>query len=365
MRYTDPINKNVKSTETFLMKNKEDYNRVIRLMKKHVASFTCNNVEVLTKRIELIREEKESRIFELYKDTPEMYVNMIQTIYNVKKTVIEENRKMIKDLSELDKDKLEYVYKILQLSKNSSTSRVQQDKYQIDDNHDIDVKILTSVPLCNEPKPTGPKVQTYDANDLTKVKDVYDGITDATRKVMYSSFTSIKKAAVNKTFYMGMRWYLIDRYDPNPMEAKDIGETVATQDRKVDFIVMMNLDKTQVLKIFTKQCDVANHISQSQSAVAQALKYDRSLSGYSLSWWSDVNDELKNAYLKDNELPKRPRNPRGRKLCKVDPNTNEVVITYDSITQACQALNMSSKTVKKAIDTKCTYNGFLWQYLTQ
>ena len=60
----------------------------------------------------------------------------------------------------------------------------------------------------------------YDANDASKLVMVIESITEATRKIENSSFTHIKICARNKTPYLGYRWHLINRNDPNPYEPK-------------------------------------------------------------------------------------------------------------------------------------------------
>lgn len=71
---------------------------------------------------------------------------------------------------------------------------------------------------------------------------------------------------------------------------------------------------------------------------------------------------MQNMFLQNNQLPEEDVvKPRGTRIERIDPETAEVVETLGSITDVCKKYNMSSKTVKKAISSGNTYNGYIWK----
>jgi len=159
--------------------------------------------------------------------------------------------------------------------------------------------------LLHKPKHKshGPQVQLYDCNNLQKVVKVYNGITEASRKEPHTSFSHIKFAARNKTVYMGYRWFLIDKNDTNPYEARDIGETVPINVRKNGMVAMFEHGK--VSKVFVSQKEAAEFISLNATGLSVAIKYKKPLGGYMWDMWNNVSEDLKKEYLKNNELPKK------------------------------------------------------------
>jgi len=144
-------------------------------------------------------------------------------------------------------------------------------------------------------KSHGPKVQLYLANDLTKVVKLYDGITEASRKEPNCSFSHIKFAARNRTVYNGYRWNLIDKNDPDPHSARDIGETVPTNVRQNGQIVM--IQKGKIIKVFKTQKEAAEHINVNASGISIAIKYKKELGGYSWDMWNNIEKEVQDTYL--------------------------------------------------------------------
>lgn len=207
----------------------------------------------------------------------------------------------------------------------------------------------------------GPKVQIYKVDDLTKVHRVFDGITEATRSIENTSYTHIKFAAKNKLAYVGYRWNLIDRHDKYANEPKDIGTTKESITRRIGYVAMLDINKKVVEKVFGLQKDAAEFISQQVSAVCTAIKYSRPLNGNYWMLWDDVNNELKNAYLANNQLPKIETKSRGVSVQQIDVETNKVIRIFKSISDVCKEFKMSPKTIKSASLYDESHNGYKWK----
>jgi hypothetical protein len=80
--------------------------------------------------------------------------------------------------------------------------------------------------------------------------------------------------------------------------------------------------------------------------------------------WSDCSDELQQNYLEHNELPEEDSNkPHQIRILKLEPETNEVLHRYNSITEVTIKYKMTARTLKSAINGDLVQRNFKWKYL--
>lgn len=331
IKYTDIINKS-KSTETYLIKNQNIYKQIKNIIKEKLNKFQS---------IEHLR----LRTIQLEYETFSKFCNSKEDLLELMKYSLFRNLTIKQNSEEF-------------ISVEETTEELSN---QTDENNEKPQNILEDIDTNKISKTYGPRVQVYDKDDLTKVLFVFEGITEATRQIEGSSFTHIKFVVKNKFEYLGYRWYLLDRNEPNPNLPRDIGKTVQTQTRKTGFVAMINLEKTKIEKVFSLQKEAADYINQHSSAICAAIKYSNQIGGYYWTMWDDTCEELRNKYLEDNILPNISKTVRGVKIQKIDPKTNQIVETFDSISEAAKKMRMSSKTFKAASINNSIYNGFKWK----
>jgi phage anti-repressor protein len=209
---------------------------------------------------------------------------------------------------------------------------------------------------------TGPIVQLYHKDNLHKVVQVFNSITEATRDFNYNnktaSFTCIKKANQHKIVYLDHRWHFIsNRQEIDLHKQRDIGETVITQERKQGQIAMLNIDKTKIINVFKMAKEAAKSVSQHPSAMCSAIKYVSPLNNHYWLLWENVSVSLRNDFLESNILPIRPKNIRGIKIVLLHPTSNEVVKTFDSYTDVQKELRISIRKIKELIENNEIYKG--------
>ena len=210
--------------------------------------------------------------------------------------------------------------------------------------------------------PTGPIVQIYHKDDLTKLVQVYTSIMEATRNFNYNnktaSFTAIKRAYQHKTLYLDYRWHFItNRQDPTINLPQNIGKTVITQERNQGQVAMLNIDKTKIIKVFKLAKDAAKEILQHPSAMCTAIKHSSPLNNHYWMRWENLDSSLQEDFLRTNTLPIKSANVRGTQIKAMDPITNQLVKTFASYTDLQKELNISIKTIKKLIENNDIYNG--------
>jgi hypothetical protein len=351
-KYTELINDKKISTETYLMNSIEDYNKVKRIIQKNIYKYhekTTEDLKLLNinKELELKIEEVKlkSKLCDIYKDNQEELSKILQTPL------------------------------INHITNNNYYQQQQTESNNILLNNQAKNEIITPFIKNNEiPEDynninkgvnnnNGPIVHVYDSNDFTKLLFIYNSITEATREVKDSSYTHIKFASTHKTLYLGYRWFLVDRTDPKPNDVKIIGETVTTQSRTTGFVAMLNKDKNNVVKVFVAQKEASDAIGQQCSALCTAIKYDKILNNHYWCFWENVPESLQQIFLNNNSLPEKKTNVRGSKIQLINPETNQVIQTFSSISEAQKKLSISPKTIKLYSMNGETYNGYKWKIL--
>ena len=318
--------KKAKSTECYLVKSESEYGKIKRIIAKHVSTYFEKNLEAKKLQINLLEAENEERLIKLFENNPQGL--------------------------------LEYMTKKMELSKIPKVAKkIDEIQTSTESEHDISPPITT---FKENRGVQGPLVHIYDPNDFSLIK-VFDGITEATRDVENSNFTSIKHAATQKLIYLNYRWFFVDRHDANPTSKKEIGPTVKSRERNIGFVAQLDEQKQTILKVFETQKDAACHISQHVSAMTNAIKYDRKLSGYYFAHWKFVCDDIRDVYLKDHELPSTTRKARGVSVEQLHPETSEIIKTHASISDVVRDFRMSAKTVKSVVNEEKIYNGYRWR----
>ena len=206
-------------------------------------------------------------------------------------------------------------------------------------------------------------VQIYKPDDLTKVYKVFNGIVDAMRNVKHTNNTHIKIAVKHKKVYMGYRWFFIDKDCAKPNKAQKIGKTCGNGNRLYDYIVMLNKDKTQIIKLFSTQREAADDISRLESALSNAVKNHKMLDDKYWMLWSNIDEELQIKYLENNALPPRYKNNSSYTINKINPITNKIILTYASLSDACRDEQISAILKKKCSIDDSIYKNYKWKII--
>lgn len=328
-KYNELINNKIKSTETYLIKNEEEYNKIKNIINTNIMNYDINNLEELKIKYEIYKLQVEEKNIELQN-------KLLENLENSEKI-----EKMLDKLNNLKID--ENIIKIL-----SNNNIIEEN---------INVNILDQY---EEKQNTVPFVQCYDP-ETRKLVRTFNGITEATRELKNASFSQIKSAAHNNTIYLNYRWIFVYKKEDLEKEIEDIGETKPIQNRVADMIAIVNLNN-EIEEVFINQKEVANKFNKCASSINLFIKNRKIIEDKKLIYWNEIPEEIKNKYLENNELPEITEKLKGKKIIKIKPDTKEIVKTYLSITDLTKEEKVSPKTIKKAIESKEQYKGFLWSY---
>ena len=365
-KYTQLEHKNKKfSMEAYHIPSQKEYEKIVKFANNEINKY--NNIELTKLRIEEKRinavvstNNLVASLIPLCKNYEEIMNILNKITTHIHPLCIDTK----KDLTE------EYTIGEKEEPNGSQTIQIEYNCDENDDNNSDDEKeneiveedTTTSITPTTSSISTGPIVQIYHASDLTKVVQVYNSITEATRDFNYNnktaSFTAIKKAYQNKTLYHDYRWHFIfNRKETKLHQTHNIGETVITQVRNQGQVAMLNIDKTKIIKVFKLAKDAAKEILQHPSAMSSAIKHSTPLNNHYWMRWENVSLSLQDIFLQSNPLPDKEKNVRGIKIKQLHPTTNELVKLFVSYTDIQKELKISVRKIKELVESNETYKG--------
>lgn len=323
IKHNELINNKIKSTETYLIKNEEEYNNIM--------NYDTNNLEELKIKCEIYKLQVEEKNIELQIKLLDFKMKLLENLENSEK--------------------------IERLVDKLNTLQINNNILSNENDNNFNLNILDQY---EEKQNTLPFIQCYDPNTRKLVR-TFNGITEATRELKNASFSQIKHAAHHNTIYLNYRWIFIYKKEDLDKELEDIGETTPILNRVSDMIAIINLNN-EIEDVLINQKAVSEKLNKSCSMINVVIKTKKIIDDKKLVYWNNVPENIKNKYLENNKLPEITEKLKGKKIIKLHPETKEIVKTYLSITDLTKEEKVSYKTIKKAIELKEQYNGFLWSY---
>jgi len=358
-KYKEQINGKI-SSETYIVENENHYQKLKKTIEKEKYQFVHRSVDELKFLADIKKNELEMKKLDLISKLIDIYGNnqdKIEKILNNNISIAIINN----DSQDNELITTQFLTNEMQEEIISTTNN---------DDHDENQEISSETLITDRPEITisknkiqGKMVQIYNPNDLTKVFRLFDCIGDALREITGTNHTSIKYSARNKVIYCGYRWYFVDRDDPNPSAAKNIGQSIDIQERSTGFVARLNMDKTIVLNVYKNQTEACEKIGLQKSLMSNAIKFISPLSGNFWALWDLLDKEMQEEYLKNNQLPVSQSSPKGTSVQKIDPNTNEILEEFSSLEKVRINLGITTKTIKKYSISQTKYKGYLWKVL--
>lgn len=305
--------------ELFLIGNNLTYQMIIKIIDSNIQNYNYSVNELL--------KENEMLQFKLHSNQN-----------NINNEIIEELIKTVKQLSSkidnLEKTNKEILEKI-----NSSQTKITTG---------FDKPLVT----------LGPRLQKINPETLQIIK-VYETVTEAMKENSNIKRPTINKAITENTIYLGYRWLLVDRELDSEI-IHNIEPTKLTKTQNLGYIAQLNKEKTEIINVYIDRKTACQFNGfQSSSALDNAVKNYILTKGFYYKLYDECENELKNMFEKKiNGIPVLYKNGIGQ-FDLQDNLIKEFICKYDCIKQ----LNMSDKTLTKALDNNISYNGYYYKNL--
>ena len=210
----------------------------------------------------------------------------------------------------------------------------------------------------NQPLVTlGPRLQKINPETLKLIK-AYESVAECIKESNFiMKRPSIDKAVKENIIYNGYRWLYVDREkDPNVIE--NIQPTKITKSQSLGYIAKMDKDKTEILNVYLdrKTASVMNDYP-TPASLDIPVKNGTVTNGNYYVLYDTCQEDLKSNFeQKYGSQPILYKSGVGQ----FDQNNQllmEFVCKYDCI----KSLQMSDKTLTKALDKNITYNGHYYK----
>jgi prophage antirepressor-like protein len=197
----------------------------------------------------------------------------------------------------------------------------------------------------------GPRLQKINPENLELIK-VYESVTELMNEDKNIKRPSIMKAIQENTIYNGFRWQLVERnLDPNIIHSLE--PTKETKVQNLGYIAQINKEQTEIINVYLDRKTAAQFNGyDSSSALDNPVKNFTLTKGFYYKIYDKCCHSLREAFEEKNGQPLLYKNGVGQ----FDLENNlirEFSCKYDCI----KSLNMSDKTLAKALEKNVSYNG--------
>uniref|UniRef100_A0A6C0E9L3 Bro-N domain-containing protein n=1 Tax=viral metagenome TaxID=1070528 RepID=A0A6C0E9L3_9ZZZZ len=209
-----------------------------------------------------------------------------------------------------------------------------------------------------QPLPTiGPRLQKINPETLQLI-NVYETVTECMKEDGSIKRPSIHKAIQENIVYKGFRWMYVDReLDPNVLY--NIKPNKQSKVQNLGYIAKLDENKSQIINVYIDRKTAAvNNGYESISALDNPVKKGTITNGHYYMLYDSCEENLKQEFVNRNGEPILYKDGVGQ----YDAQNNlikEFVSKYD----CTKTLQISDKTLAKALDKNKPYNGHYYKSL--
>jgi prophage antirepressor-like protein len=332
------IQNNISTRETYLV-NDEQYAEFIKIINENKSNFEENSIEL---------EEVRLKYEQLRNETEEKIIKQKELDFQIQNLLLEKEKVILRQRELENEMKIYQKPAFQELTENDKNERMP-----------IEYTSPSIVKKRNNSEKV-PKVYKYSPQDLSHHIKVYDSPVEAEREENISN-SALKNASNNHTIYKDFRWIIIPRNE-NPPET--IPDTIDNKNRstEIHYIAMIDIKKTKILQVFATQKEAAEARNMRTNGFSRAIKEGTQSSGHYWNYFENCSEEMKEEYLKTNQLPEKFAPVIGKRIQQIDPRTNAVLKTYPSKREVLKLFQISNVTLDRLVQTDEIYKGYKWKY---
>ena len=378
-RFNDKLENGETSREIYILNENLTMEYIIEVINKNIKTYEkLNQTEYIEYQKNEIEKLKISLEIEKQKNM-NVFVNSFGTLLNdsnkkqIFKELMNDSCPAVDVDSEEQEDSIKIEKEELQTSTTESEPEEQEETIKIEKEElqtstiELEDQEITQTDSSEISDTDGMKkrkkkivsyIQQYDLDgNLIKY---YESFIDLIRDVKGTSVSGLKHSISNSSVYHGFRWKIIEKTE-DPSIKYDIGETTEIIVSRREFIAHINIDKTQIMNVYSEQKEFAEKYKLSNSAVCCAIKRGSRTQGGHIMFYDDCPIEMREEYEKTNKLPEKPVISGGMTVSKIDKNTKVVLKNYNSISDVIKENPMSRLSLQNASNNNTIHNGFYWK----
>ena len=321
--------------ELFLVGKKLSYEMILKIIQSNIKKFNeYNNDDFEKLQLELNIYKAVSENNTMTQSTNQPLNSEIKELLENQKGILENQRKILEKIENLENSNKEILQKI------SITQ----------------IKTTTNF---NEPLTTlGPRLQQINPETFLLVK-VYESVSEC---IKMNNFTlkrpSIDKAVKENTIYHGFRWLYVDR-DEDSSIIKSILPTKQTKIQNLDYVAKVNKERTEILNLYLDRKTASRYNNyESSSTLDTVVKNETIKDGYYYLLYHKCSETLRNNFVEKHEEPILYKNGIGQY-----DSQNNLVQEFVCKQYCVKTLNISDKSLTKALNKNMMYNNFYYKYM--
>jgi hypothetical protein len=315
-----------RENELFLVGKNLSYRTILNIIKTNINHYNEIDYNNMRNDIETIKNI-------LTNQNTHPQIQYVEKYENTIKTLLESQTMLLQKINNLENINKEILNKL-----NSTETRTTTN--------------------FQEPLPTiGPRLQKINPETLQLVK-VYETVTECMKEDTAIKRPSIHKAVEENLVYKGFRWMYIDReLDPNVLY--NIQPNKKSKSQNLGYIAKLNATKTQIINVYIDRKTAATQNGyESTSALDNPVKKGTLTKGHYYMLYDTCEENLKHEFVNRVGEPILYKDGVGQ----YDTQNNlirEFICKYDCI----KTLQISDKTLAKALDKNKSYNGHYYKSL--
>jgi len=364
---------NYKKYETYLHNHE--------LIKKYYTK-TVKKDGTISKETYLANEKEYNEFIKIINSEKSMYQKDLIEIEKIKfnnleKEIEKEKIRLENELKRIERENIELKNKQLEIeilklkiengliNKNNIQENIEYSSNEDLDNNELDNLTNDTLNFVIKKRNNGirsPKVFQYNPDNLYIPIKEFDSPSEVERQLidLDISPSCLRNAHKENTIYKDYRWFFLKRDDKLPEKILD---TVNRKHKStnIEYIAMIDIKKTKIIQIFASQKEAVEARNMKSRSFTRAIHQQSISSGHYWNYFDKCSEEMKKEYLLHSKLPEKYIHSSGKKVQKIDPQSNQVIETYNSNRDVIKKYQMSNLTLKKISETGEIYKNFIWK----
>ena len=315
-----------RENELFLVGKNLSYRTILNIIKTNINHYNEIDYNNMRNDIETIKNI-------LTNQNTHPQIQYVEKYENTIKTLLESQTMLLQKINYLENTNKEILNKLNSIQTRTTTN-------------------------FQEPLPTiGPRLQKINPETLQLVK-VYETVTECMKEDTAIKRPSIHKAIEENLVYKGFRWMYVDR-ELYPNVLYNIQPNKKSKSQNLGYIAKLNATKTQIINVYIDRKTAATQNGyESTSALDNPVKKGTLTKGHYYMLYDTCEENLKHEFVNRVGEPILYKDGVGQ----YDTQNNlirEFICKYDCI----KTLQISDKTLAKALDKNKAYNGHYYKSL--
>ena len=288
-----------------------------------------------------------------------------QLSYSTVVRIIESNIQTFNEMKQID---FMYMLEDLIKSPNDNNNNIMEMLRNIQQTQNIILERLNKIEQNNNIQPIktstnfnetlvtlGPRLQMINPETMTLIK-TYESIAECIKESKHKyRRSSIVKAIEENHILYGFRWAYRSR-DEDPNILAEIEPTVKTRPQNLGYIAKLNSEKTQILNVYLDRKTAATQNGFNSGSLDTPVKQNSIARGHYYMLYDKCDENVRTQYENQHGEPILYKDGVGKF------NLNQELVQEFICKYKCmKMLQISDKTLSKALEKNIPYNGFFFR----